>query len=243
MFRAVLISLLFQITSCYSQDSIIRSRVYSPNVYWIKDSAYCLEHQKYYSNGQPLGEFQFSENGQLVGQKQYSKNGVLLLEANVNSFDTFNLEYETLYRVFIDGKTYYENGNLRTELRTSRSKFVCKVFNSKGRFLYKNFIKNNYTELADTVRGVYRTNSYYTWIEYQIFDRHKLEMTFLVPLTFMKIAINEPDSAEEKCKERYCITYISEDCSRRRIRKYDYIIEEAIRNELITSLSNCYMQY
>ncbi len=232
-------------TSCFSQesDSAIRSRVYSPNVYWISDSAYCCKEQKYYSNGRPLGEFEFNENGQLVRQKQYSFNGELLTDAWVYDFDGVRTEFELLYTIFLSAKTYYENGNLRTDLNTTRRKMKSEVFNSDGKRMYSNLVKNPYSDKADTVKGVFRTFSWYTWIEYQIYANGEVDFIFIIPLKFKKVAINEPESAEERCKNNYCVTYVNPKLTKKRINNYQKRIEAAIENDLITSLANCELQY
>lgn len=241
----VLFVFFYWSTTCFSQysDSTIRSRAYSPNVYWLSDSSYAFRQQKYYSNGRPFVEFNFNANGQLTGQRQFSSKGELLMDAKVSDFDSVQTEFELLYRIFLNAKTYYENANLRSNLVTTRSKMRSTVFNSEGKRLYTNLINQPYSEKADTVQGIFTSNSWYTWIEYKLYANSEVDLIFTIPLEFRKSAVNEPDSADQLCETRYCVTYINPKLSQKKIDKYQKLIETAIENNLITSLANCHLQF
>nr|WP_294859574.1 hypothetical protein [uncultured Fluviicola sp.] len=238
----------------------------------MTDSVYCQKSVQYYQNNKPVQKLTFNKAGLVVGQKIFSPQGVLLMRSElldldtVFVFDTLSLENDfpsradgstdpnliirdsillyknTFFRYYIKADTYYPNGNNRTTFISTRQGINSKSYSKYGKLLYENKVRINETGDRDTLSGVFKDDSYYNYINFNIYRKGEIMMKVKVPLYFTRNAINTGSVRELDCRSKFCVLEKSKSLSKRKERKYYSIINKAIDSDLITNLSNCFYQ-
>lgn len=203
------------------------------------------------------------DNNRPINQKVFSIDSILLLEMDLNDIDTTFLTYnydstlsvfnfkkkeivikENIYKYYINAKTFYANGFIRSEYYCTKNKVESKTYTKSGEKLYHNLITITDT-IRDTIEGIFKVDSYYDWIRFDVFRKGKKQFQFQIPITGISnnaVNTNLNTKLLNKCNQDFCITNFYRKLSDRKINKYLRIINLAIENELIINLDACYYQ-
>jgi hypothetical protein len=186
----------------------------------------------------------YNRESKIVRQQNFL-NGAKMLDVKLIGIDSIidSNNGLTFYKYYENAKTFYSDGTLRTKFRSTRKKIKSTSYTREGRVLFRNLIKIK-KETRDTIRGIFKVETYYDWIQFDVFQKGEKILKIQVPVNSrFGASIDSTRSnsqINDDCQDKFSVIRLYKELGEGEKEKLLKKVLKAADCELITGYEACY---